>query len=192
MNEDINLNDFYLKFITICDEILPKLSYAEQVIYTQLFGRTFAEGKDEISISVTDLAALTRLTVLTVRKALNSLEKHGAIKKVGNHQPKKPQTYKMLWPVLIEETKIRKRQPAILIIKQAKVKYPNIIDRLDNEDRQALMFLKEAIKGTDEEILLKQKAMETLKEGENIEDRYLELIVLTKFGPQKLAKYAEK
>lgn len=192
MNENINLNDFYIKFITVCDEILPKLSSAEQVIYTQLFGRTFAEDKDEISISVVDLAALTRLTVLTVRKALASLETHGAVKKIGVYQPKKPQTYKMLWPVMIEESRIRKRQPASLIVKQAKIKYPNIIDRLDNEDRQALMFLKETLRGTDEETLLKQKALDTLRENENLEDRYLELIVLTKFGPQKLAKYAEK
>jgi DNA-binding Lrp family transcriptional regulator len=188
----VELTLFYSKFIELTDRVLPALHYpSDQLVYLQFFSRTIAIDERTCRISYKDLSDLTGLSIVTIKTATRRLVDHGILRIAGEAAAKVAKTYEVLWPSDIKNiaTKLQ-RNPAVLLKDSGAVgtSYESILDKLTPDDRELLEVLEGSLL-LDEEKNLRRMVRETLKEGENPATKFRELIVLTRFGPDRLKKY---
>lgn len=187
----MDLTDLFVKQVQLFDYILPTLPSSEQLIFSQIFARTILVGETKCNISYLQLSELTRQSVLTVKRAIKSLLNHGLIREVSPPRARIPTTYEIILPKEIKSTQKYHRDP-ILLLKQTgldKAQYQGILERLTDEDKDLLNIIRISLT-SDEETRLRHFALSSLKEGEDPEIKFKEVIVLTKFGPQRLSRYA--
>lgn len=187
----MELTLFYCKFIELTDRVLPALHYpSDQLVYLQFFSRTIAIDEKTCRISYKDLSDLTGLSVVTIKTATRRLVDHGILRIAGQAAAKVAKTYEVLWPSDIKNISKLQRNPAVLLKDSGAVgtSYESILDKLTPDDRELLEVLEGSL-ALDEEKNLRRMARETLKEGENPGIKFRELVVLTRFGPERLKKY---
>ena len=185
----MDLAAFYARFIDLTDRVLPALHHpSDQIIFLQLFSRTIAVDQETCRLSYRDLSDLGGLSQATVKTSLRRLIDHGVVKVVGQASAKVAQTYQIIWPTELKRMARLQRHPNVLL-KETGIGYTeSILEQLSEEDREVLDLLKSTMPLEDEKFLRRQAA-ETAAVGQAPEDKYLELIVLTKFGPERLKKY---
>lgn len=181
---------FYKHFIDMVDRILPTMPPSVQTIFVQVFARTYAVGEETCSLSYQDYANLTNLSVKGVRNALTYLEDRGIIIPVTQGSRKAPKTYRIYWPKELTNVSRYARDTKVLLRDLGAQDYGNILERLSSEDKEALYFVKESLP-PDELAALKMQARKLLREGENEDDKLLELIFLKKIGPAIRQKYEQ-
>jgi len=189
----LELTQFYTRFIDLTDRVLPAIHYpSDQLIYLQLFSRTLAVGQRTCRISYRDLGELTGLSIITVKTGIRRLTDHGVLKVAVQSAARVAQTYEVLWPSELKKSQ-RLERSAMVLLKESGAaggSYEGILDKLTAEDRELL----EILKGTlplEEEKRLRRMVQERLEEGGDAENKFMELIVMTKFGPERLRKYED-
>lgn len=186
----MDLTEFYRRFIELIDYIAPTLSSSEERIFSRIFARTIAEGKDYCDLSYQDLHNLTGLNILTIKRSIKKLILRDLISIIRPASPRIPQRYRILWPREFKRNPKLHRDPVLLLKEAYKEEglYEGLLSKLTEDDKRLLQLLKETLSPA-EETRLRSKAAKLLQGGENVEDKFQELIVLTKFGPDRLRKY---
>jgi len=185
----MDLKDFYLKFIDLTDRVLPALPSAESSVCLHFFARTIAVGSETCRLSYSDLMQLTGRTVGTVKTAINGLIGKGIISIETKESPRSKRTYKFHYPSDIKKISGLQRDPMLLLKDFGGIyAYEGILNKLTQDDRELLEILRDSL-SIEEIKKLRKMATDSLKAGENVEDKYNELIILTKFGPERLKRY---
>lgn len=187
------VTDFYKKYLELNDKILPTLSPTAQVVMNLLFSRTIGEGKQMCQLSHDNIHALTNLHIKTIRKAIEQCVKKGYTEVIERSDLTKAYSYKIIWPTsFLNDPKMIKfyRSPNLMLKEMGveEMRYKNIVDRLTDDDRELLEILRRSLTSKEEAFLRKQ-AIKTKLTEEDTENTFLELIVLTRFGPERLRKY---
>lgn len=182
---------FYSKFIELTDRVLPAIHYpSDQLVYLQFFSRTIAVGETACRISYKDLGDLTGLSIITIKTATRRLIDRGLLRITGQAAAKVAKTYEVLWNTDIKAISKMARNPVILLRDSGAIgnAYESILSKLTPADLELIEILSSSLSLQDEQAL-RRMAKETLKVGENPETKFKELVVLTRFGPERLKKY---
>lgn len=185
----MDLSIFYTQFIEVTDRILPALPHpSDQIIYLQLFSRTIAIDEKTCRLPYRDISELTGLSAITVRTSLRRLIDLGLLRIAQNPGPRTASIYELLWPVTINRYARLQRHPHIALKDIGNIPHENLLNQLTPEDREIFEILKGSLT-LEEEKNIKTQASLTIKNGESINTKFDELIILTKFGPERLRKY---
>lgn len=182
---------FYSKFIELTDRVLPAIHYpSDQLVYLQLFSRTIAAGETSCRISYKDLGDLTGLSVITIKTATRRLIDRGLLRITGQAAAKVAKTYEVLWSTDIKAISKMARHPTVLLRDSGALgkAYESLLEKLTAADLELLEILSASL-SLEEEQNLRKMARESLKSGENPEIKFKELVILTRFGPERLKKY---
>lgn len=188
----MELTDFYAKFIELTDRVLPAIhNPSDQLVYLQFFSRTIAIGEKTCRISYKDLGDLTGLSTLTLKTAIRRLVDLGALRIVGEASAKIAKTYEVHWLSEVKRTSRLERSPMVALKESggAGEAYNGILDKLTDTDKEMLDILISSLT-LEEERNLRQVARTTVKDGDSSEQKFREVVVLSKFGPERLKKYA--
>lgn len=166
---------------------------ADQLIYLQLFSRTLAVGEKKCRISHKDLGVLTGLSLPTVKTAIRRLVDLGALTVVGEPAAKTAKTYEFHWLSEVRKTSRLERSPMV-VLKESGVAgdiYSGILNSLTSTDKEMLDVIIGALT-LEEEKNLRRMAAANTKDGDNPQVKFKETVVLSKFGPERLRKYAQE
>lgn len=190
----MELTQFYTRFIDLTDRVLPAIHHpSDQLVYLQLFSRTLAVGQRTCRISYRDLGELTGLSVVTVKTAIRRLLDQGILRIAVQAAAKVAQTYEVLWPSEEIRKRSRLERSPMVVLKESGAAggaYEGIIGKLTPEDREMLEILEGSLT-LEEEKRLRKMAKESLGVGDNPENKFREMIVMTRFGPERLKKYED-
>lgn len=186
----MDLTEFYRKFIDLTDRILPALpSQAEKQIFLQLFARSLAVGETSCQLSHQDYHDLTGLSVPSIRKALHDLQAKGIVRIVAKGSAHSKASYELLWPQTVGTVSRLQREPRVLLkdLGVDQGAYTGIVTKLSAEDREVLNVIVQALP-SDKEARYREMAR-AMKNAEDPQMNFLEVVVLSEFGPQRLRRY---
>jgi hypothetical protein len=188
---DIDLIDFHRKFIDLTDWVLPALpTPAEKILFLQIFSRTIAAGVNHCTLSYTDLTNITGLARASVKNALVKLQDKGflLVTKKFDRATASAQSYEIAWPAEPHRLQRHKREGKLMLRSTSAYPYADIIQRLTPGDRELLDMMVKALDSI-EEASLRRQAMDNLLPEQSAEEKFLELVAVSKFGPHKLRQY---
>ena len=193
-----NPYELQVELANLADKILPKMKAVHQPVYTHIFLRSIAVGKDTCSLSYGMLSKLTHLSVTSIKNTLKDFLDVGLIVVTGDSAPKKAKVYRVIWPVdlrtltaLTGESQVEaslKRNP---IEDLDFAPYSGILDKLNKDDQFMLQLALKKMEGTEEERAIKDNLRQMLTEPDDIDVRYQEVVVMLKFGPHRLSRYLD-
>lgn len=187
----MDLELLFKRFIDLTDRVLPAIrNPAAQLIYLQLYSRTLAAGQSRCKIPLKELADLTGTSIITVQSALKQLDKMKLINVMKPAAPKATKVYEVFWSQDIQKKSAMQRHPMVVLKESGfgGTTYDNILDRLTPEDQELVEILTDALTFEDEKNLLRM-AKESCQPGDDPAKKFRELVVLTRFGPERLRRY---
>ena len=197
-----DLDDFRAQYIYFTDRVLPSLPPSEQALLNHIFSRSIAEGREIVRLSLEDLKALTAIkTTNSIRKALAGLKERNLIAVASNQTRKTAKGYRIIIPSE-EAIELNGRRGSIIVrdpvavsqamdgIIQTKNKEEGIVDKLSVEDREALETIIRTLSGSELE-RMQRAARRGMKPGDNFDKRLREVVVMTRFGRDRLSKYQQ-
>lgn len=189
--DKINLSDFFKLFINLTDRVLPSLSSTpEMIVYLHFFSHSLAVGEDTCRKSYKMLSDLTKLSPLTVKTAVRGLIGKGLLTIVKPGAAKSPATYRVHFPHELSRITRLQRDPDFILHEAGSKDHTTagIIAMLDPFDRERLMTIIATL--TEEQAAeLRRKAQEMARPGDDPETKFHELVLLKKFGPDRIRKY---
>jgi hypothetical protein len=197
-----DLEDFRAQYIYFTDRVLPSLPPSEQALLNHIFSRSIAEGREIVRLSLEDMKALTAIkTTNSIRKALAGLKERNLISVASNQTRKTAKGYRIIIPS--EEATEHKLAKASTIVRdpvavsqtmdgitQAESTEVGIVDKLSVEDREALETIIKTLSGSELE-RMQRAARRGMKPGDNFDKRLREVVVMTRFGRDRLSKYQQ-
>lgn len=174
--------------IYFTDFLCPTLSPAEQTIALQIFSRTIAVGQDACRISHKDIARLTGLSDITVRKAIRSLLNAGILVMVGESRPKSASTYKIKVPLNLPQTFKIQRNPYLLFKEEGEASAEAY--KLTPEGKDVLDVIKNSLSSSEMSDIYRA-AQEELGKNENLEGKVDAIIIRRYFSEEKKKKYIQ-
>lgn len=187
----LDLAVFFKSFINLTDRVLPALgSASEMIVFLHLFSHTIAVGETECRQSYSMLASLTKLNTRTVQKSIRALIAAGLITVVEPGSAKRPAIYRVHFPHEMTRITRIQRDPEFILQEAGEKDYvvTGLLSVLEPFDRERLKAQIEALTA-EQEAEFRRRAQEMLLPGENIEDKFQELVLLKKFGPDRIRKY---
>ena len=187
----IDYREVYSMCLDLVDHVLPALEPSQQVIYNQMFWRSLAVGQDYCRLSYRELGELTGLSIFTIKSAIKSLIERGLLSVITEASPRVSKSYRVFLPPELKKKNRLHRDKEILMrepLDQAAVPSESILDKLTPDDRLLLDTIIDTLPSV-EAANLRQVVSSTLKPGEDLERKYRELVLRTKFGPARLKKY---
>lgn len=188
--KSLNMIEFYRDFITLTDIILPTLSPSEALVLIQLFSRSIAVDESDIKISLTKISKLTQLTLPTIVKALDSLTAKGILSVVSDQIGRKSKIYRLtikkdsFAPI----SKVS-RDPLAMLQTAGVPAYVGILDKLTPEDNKLATMLMMNLEPEEHQRYETQARLEGFKRPDDINRRIKELVVIDRFGKERLHKY---
>ena len=188
----LDLNKYYTQSIHLTDRIMPSLQPSEQLVLLQIFSRTVGVGEDNCRLSHAILAELTGFGLRTIQNALKSLIDKGLITVVSPGKANTPSVYRFEFPVERQKLTRYQRDPEYILgeSKLGGVKTTGIVARLDARDKEMLDIIMAEL-SPEEFSDYRRKAKEVLKPGESLDTKIQELVLLNKFGSERLKKYTQ-
>jgi hypothetical protein len=172
--------------IYMTDFLFPTLSPAEQSVVMQIFSRTWAVGEDSCRLSCGDLARLTGMTTLTLRKAIKRLTQKGVLISLSEHKPKVARSYKLHIPKNIPQSLKIQRNPYLICNpekEETTEKY-----KLSPEGKGLVEVIKNSLSSSELSDIYRL-ANEEMSEGESLESVVESIIVRRYFSDEKKRKF---
>jgi hypothetical protein len=170
------------------DFLFPTISSPKQSIVSQLFSRTILVGQEVCQISHSDLARLTGLTIITVRKAIRELIEDKFIEVIGEHKPKSASTYKLNIPTNIPQTLKIQRNP-YLLFKETSKEAGKETYKLTPEGKGLLNTIKTSLSPSETNDIYIIAKKEIANTNINLEDKVDEIVIRRYFSEDKKRKY---
>ncbi len=170
------------------DFLFPTISSPKQSIVSQLFSRTILLEQESCQISHSDIARLTGLTIITVRKAMRELIKDKIIEVIGEHKPKSASTYKLHIPTNMPQTLKIQRNP-YLLFKDTSKETDKETYKLTPEGKRLLDTIKTSLSPSETTDIYKIAKDEIANTDINLEDKVDEIIIRRYFSEDKKRKY---
>lgn len=181
----------YKGLINITDRVLPSLSSpSTQVVCLQFFARTIAVGEPDCKMSYQMMVDLTRLSITTVKNSIKELCEMGMLSVVSAGSARTPARYKFVLPKEMTRNTRYQRDPDFLLRDAGEETHQvqGLVALLDDRDKELLQIQIESLT-PEEEATLRRKALAEKDAHEDAEVKFKELVLLKKFGPDRLRKY---
>lgn len=185
--------------------MLPHLLPSDQVVLIHIFSKTIAAGTNNYELSYLGTGKRTGLNWLTVKKSTGRLEKMGLITPVGKANKRKTaaRIYMVDWPPKLERIlaydRKKKSQATLVALKSyaesisqgtpsPTLVRESFVQHLTPEDIKSLNDIISTLLAG-EALKYKAQAAKELKEGDDMDEKYREVVARNRFGPSRLEKY---
>lgn len=173
----------------MADYLFGTLTPSEQAIVFQIFARTVLVGEEKCRLSLNVLTKLSKMNILTVRKAMQSLIGKKIVLVVSSPRPKVAAEYKLRIPEDYPHIHKFQRLPYKMIQDALPSPTPQRVV-LTDEGLAFLTTLKRSLsEDADSWANLEVAARQERREGEPLEDAMDRVIVNRYFGPDKKLRF---